>query len=142
MTGYITRCSYCKKENESLIKSIGYTKRDGTKVYHYRCRDCNNRFSKKRYDKCKVDVFNHYGGKCVCCGELELMFLTIDHINNNGHSHRFPGGKKISGVHLYSFIRASKYPADYQLLCMNCNFGKGMNGGVCPHVKTQKGVDS
>ena len=30
------------------------------------------------------------------------------------------------------------WPRDrYQLLCANCNFGKLMNGGVCPHQQME-----
>ena len=30
-------------------------------------------------------VFSHYGGdRCACCGETEKLFLTLDHINNDG----------------------------------------------------------
>jgi hypothetical protein len=25
------------------------------------------------------------------------------------------------------------FPPGYQVLCMNCNHGKRMNNGVCPH---------
>ena len=27
------------------------------------------------------------------------------------------------------------FPANYQILCANCNWGKEMNGGVCPHIE-------
>ena len=34
---------------------------------------------------CREQVFEAYGGyKCNCCGESEPMFLSIDHIDNNG----------------------------------------------------------
>ena len=32
----------------------------------------------------KEKVFDHYGWVCACCGEAEPLFLTIDHVNNDG----------------------------------------------------------
>lgn len=35
---------------------------------------------------------------------------------------------------LFAVLKRLGWPRDrYQLLCANCNFGKLMNGGVCPH---------
>lgn len=34
----------------------------------------------------------------------------------------------------FARLKRQGWPQDrYQLLCANCNFGKLMNGGVCPH---------
>ena len=74
-------------------------------------------------------VFNHYGRECKCCGENNSMFLTIDHINNDGYKYR----KKNKGHINYRWIVNNKFPKDLQVLCMNCNFGKRLNDGICPH---------
>jgi hypothetical protein len=60
---------------------------------------------------------------------LEERFLTIDHINGGGSQHR----KKIGHGHFYLWLYNHGYPDGYQVLCMNCNFGRYMNYGVCPH---------
>ena len=45
--------------------------------------------SKKKKDKIKDEFFAVYGGyRCNCCGETERMFLTLDHINNDGGNFR------------------------------------------------------
>jgi hypothetical protein len=31
-------------------------------------------------------------------------------------------------------LRRNNYPEGFQILCMNCQFGKRMNNGVCPHT--------
>jgi hypothetical protein len=31
-------------------------------------------------------------------------------------------------------VKAGKPLANYQLLCSNCNHGKHLNNGVCPHL--------
>ena len=83
-------------------------------------------------------TFAAYGGEiCACCGEKESKFLTIDHINNDGAAKRkqiYPQGKgNTAGYHTYQWLVKNNFPAGYQVLCMNCNYGKRMNNGVCPH---------
>ena len=80
----------------------------------------------------KKDVLDAYGCKCVCCGEKEITFLTIDHIHGNGNNERRSLGIQ-GGVAFYRFLRKSDYPKGYQVLCFNCNSGKHLNGGICPH---------
>lgn len=73
-----------------------------------------------------------YGGyRCACCGETEPKFLTLDHIFNDGSAHR----KKIKnrGAGIFKWLKDHSYPADFQILCMNCNHGKALNNGICPH---------
>ena len=83
---------------------------------------------------CRDQVFAAYGGyKCACCGESEPMFLSIDHIDNNGATERKSGLYAGSGYGFYQWLRKNKFPPGYQVLCMNCNTGKHKNGGVCPH---------
>ena len=79
-----------------------------------------------------------YGGYvCKCCGETEPMFLTLDHVNNDGADHRRELGQQ-GGPAFYKWPRDHQYPIGFQVLCMNCNFGKQRNGGCCPHSKVIK----
>lgn len=79
----------------------------------------------KERRKLKIDVINGYGGKCIICGETEIYFLTIDHINNNGAEERRKIGKSTNV--LYRRLRRKGYPKeDYQLLCVNCNCSKAL----------------
>lgn len=83
------------------------------------------------------DALMAYGGyKCACCGEAEERFLTLDHIENDGAADRLKiaGRRNAAGTHTYKWLRARGFPPGYQVLCMNCNFGKRMNNGVCPHL--------
>jgi hypothetical protein len=83
---------------------------------------------------CRNQVFEAYGGyKCNCCGETEPLFLSIDHVDNNGAKERKSGSYAGSGTAFYQWLRKSGFPPGYQVLCMNCNVGKHKNGGVCPH---------
>lgn len=85
--------------------------------------------------KAKEEVFAYYGGKCICCGESNLGFLTLDHVNGGGTAHR-----KAYSSHgrLYANVRKLGFPNDFQILCMNCNWGRHRQGrnGICPHKDT------
>jgi hypothetical protein len=76
----------------------------------------------------KLRVFEHYGLKCSCCGEDTYEFLTIDHINNDGKQHR----REIQST-IYLWLIRNNFPKEFQTLCFNCNCGKSINKGVCPH---------
>lgn len=92
--------------------------------------------SKRDQDRCKEQVFEAYGGyTCKCCGETEPMFLSIDHIHNDGATERKAGLYRGSGTAFYKWLRKSGFPLGYQVLCMNCQIGKHKNGGVCPHQR-------
>lgn len=88
-----------------------------------------NKIYSKNYDiKCKKLVFKHYGEKCACCKESEKMFLTIDYIEGGGEKHRKQIGRKIN-----RWLVANNFPKGFQTLCFNCNWGKHINNGICPH---------
>jgi len=146
------RCEICSQKHASQIRTrkLQYVlegrchtcgkPRDNLNVQ--RCSRCTNRTrpkaiiaGKARRQADKLLVFNAYGGcKCACSGCLEsnIKFLTIDHINNNGTSERKNFG---SGGIFYKYLIKNNYPAGYQVLCYNCNCGRGANGGICPHVE-------
>lgn len=85
---------------------------------------------KNKHQALKLEVINHYGGKCECCGEKEILFLTIDHINGGGNNHR----KIIGYSKLYYWLKKNNYPKGYRVLCFNCNCVLGFTD-VCPHKK-------
>ena len=89
--------------------------------------------TKERGQRYRKDVIEHYGGKCYCCGESNYKFLSIDHVNGIQK-----GEKRISGLHFYSRIKKHNYPDDYQVLCFNCNLGRALNNGICPHQDQNK----
>ena len=88
---------------------------------------------KERIKKEKDKLYNRLGGYiCACCGETEKLFLTIEHKNGGGgKERRYFGG---SG-RLTRDLLKRKDLSDYEILCMNCNRGKYLNGGICPHKR-------
>jgi len=100
------------------------------------CQDCRDRLIKnKRLNekRNKIKVFNHYGNHCVCCGESNKEFLTIDHKNNDGAAHK-KSMKTKSSYSVINWIIKHNYPDTFQILCFNCNCAKGIYG-ICPHQK-------
>ena len=92
-------------------------------------RDCNRRL--------KIRVIEAYGGKCQCCGESQIEFLTIDHINGGGTADR--QSERGYGSHFYRWLERNDYPIDeFQCLCYNCNCAKSFFGH-CPHGKEKNG---
>lgn len=148
-----TRCKTKKLHNQKLrferrVKS-GYCitcgKNKIAKRYSInRCKICLRKEKKRRlkirassYQRLKVNrqllklkVFIAYGGvKCACCGETDPIFLSIDHINNDGRKHR----ELIGNDKIYRYLFKNNFPKGFQVLCHNCNRGKYLNGGICPH---------
>jgi hypothetical protein len=70
----------------------------------------------------KEAVFDYYGRVCACCGESNEIFLTVDHVNGDGASHRRALGNRMT---LYRWLCKNRMPEGFQTLCRNCNFAKG-----------------
>lgn len=79
----------------------------------------------------KKAVFDHYGWHCACCNEGQIQFLELDHIGGGGNQHRREIGRG-QGT-LYAWAIREAFPAMMQTLCANCNRGRFLNKGVCPH---------
>jgi hypothetical protein len=117
------------------------------KVRHQLCYACGLARYRKRYKKiskqmcerqrvyrrrCKEELIAAYGGKCICCGEAALEFLTMAHLNNDGAKHR----REIGGsCRMQSWLKKNKYPKGYSILCFNCN-AADFYYGQCPHKKS------
>jgi hypothetical protein len=94
---------------------------------------------KRVYDKKRLECLIHYSGnppKCACCGETEILFLHIDHINGDGAEHRRQmvkdQGYVSGGNNLPYWLEKHGYPKGFQILCANCNLAKRANK-ICPH---------
>lgn len=108
----------------------------------YLCADCAivwNARQKDLFARIKEEVYPAYGGfVCACCGETMREALTIDHVDGGGSAHRRVIGRSYgTGQGFLRYLRRNDFPPGFQILCMNCQFGKKHNGGVCPHKQTE-----
>lgn len=86
---------------------------------------------KIRRREIKHQIIFHYSKGlmcCSCCGEVNIGFLTIDHLNGNGNKHR-----KTIKTELYLWLRRNNFPKGFQVLCYNCNMARSKYDGICPH---------
>lgn len=117
-----------KYKKAGICVDCGKNPTERNRVRCPRCHTRNLTTNNNTYRKFSRDVIILYGGKCVCCGETELNFLTLDHINNDGALQR---KERSAGSATYKWVMKER-PADLQVLCYNCNCAKG-HYGICPH---------
>lgn len=131
-----THPEFVKRQNErNKLYRASHKEQYNALAAKYRARDrdkINERQNKVR-KQLKLQALNYYSfGKmcCACCGESTLQFLTIDHIDGGGTKGReYTGG----GSGLHHWLKRNNYPIGLQVLCFNCNCGRAVNGGQCPH---------
>jgi hypothetical protein len=133
----VTTCEKCAAKNRRMMQNrvkrrlaASECRYCGTKVPKTTtwCDGCKAK-QKRRRRQLKIDALAAYGGPiCKCCGEIEFHFLCVDHIDGGGRQHR----REIK-TDMYEWLRKMRYPPGFQILCWNCNNGRQLNGGVCPH---------
>lgn len=85
------------------------------------------KYSARLYSGLRGKILARYGAWCVCCGENEPGFLTIDHVGGGGRKER----QKASGLTILKRV-LSDTSGRYRVLCMNCNWAM-RHTHVCPH---------
>lgn len=137
--GKYKHCESCldkRRKSHSREKKQGVCPKCKSEVFTGRvhCDDCLEleRFrNKTAAAKLKQLVMDAYGGKCVCCHESNIVYLNIDHINNDGAFDRKNG---LKGSDMYRHLRSNNWPGGFQVLCFNCNLAKHYQG-YCSHEK-------
>lgn len=123
-------CTKCGKESRGVTRLVCDI--CWSKPYY--------RYTPEKHVEDKLKVFEAYGGcYCNCCGQGNQIFLSVDHIKNDGAKHRQSMYKTIQsrpGGNIYTWLIARNYPEGFQVLCHNCNMGRYVNGGICPHKET------
>lgn len=120
-------CRSCAQRSRSLLSGI-------------LCDECltTNRQKQHKYRMAiRLKVLKKFGGICTCCGESDVHFLAIDHINNDGKKHRAEQGSASLGF--YRRLLTEDCPYELQVLCHNCNMAKAFYG-ICPHEAIRKGL--
>ena len=127
---------YQKNKKQKIEYTKKYTIENYEKIKEYQksYKPIKNKARREQNFKNRKFVIQHYSNKtnkCACCGESEYKFLAIDHIAGR----RSLGQDRTVGSHrLVTWIIKNNYPEGFQILCHNCNFGKGRLG-VCPHKR-------
>lgn len=138
---------YREKNREALRDRARERQRliylDPIKKTAYRARQ--NAWRAANADKCRAMgrvkrqalkklVLGMLGGACSGCGEKELEFLTIDHIDNDGAAHRESIGH--GGMKMYRAVQHAPDLSRYQCLCFNCNMKKSFTRGSSPAARS------
>jgi hypothetical protein len=139
-TGLCTVCRIRRPENpkESRCNQCHARQTRDARARPYKTVFVRNGKSLRRITTLRQQVLRFYSRtfipRCACCAEDEQRFLTLDHVNNDGYKDR-----SISTASLYKRLVKLGFPDGYKVLCSNCNSGRALNGGVCPHVQSVTG---
>lgn len=126
-------CRKCVRQQRAAIGRCWFCNRmviEGKK-YCQRHLDTIAKSASKRRGTDRQAVLDHYGRKCAYCGDDRELFLTIDHVNNDGAEHRrqmYGNSRTGSGSPVYQWLRTKGYPPEFQVLCFNCNSAKAIHG--------------
>lgn len=155
------KCNYCVNNKISINTKYQVINKEISRLKRFVCNDCGEKLTykqngndikqsrylckackrirtqeyeiKRRFER-RTKLFDIYNHKCACCGITDYEFLTLDHVNNDGHIER----KILKSMTIYKNIIESKsIRNNYQILCMNCNGSKGHNG-FCPHIFSEQ----
>jgi hypothetical protein len=114
------RASYHRNKAKNRTRQIAYWEKD--KAAH-RERNLQSRI------KNKTQVLSHYGpnqeARCavIGCNVDDLDMLTLDHLENDGATHRRAIGST-GGQTTYRWIIRNGFPEGFQTLCWNHQFKK------------------
>lgn len=120
-------CRNCWSRAAAPTRALCQTCLDRNKIRTLRWKETSlseyRAYQRKYKDKVRQDVIQAYGGQCACCGIQHLIFLQLDHINDDGGQHR----KALGVTSGFNFARAlikQGFPPGLQVLCANCHQAK------------------
>lgn len=130
---WVARCRECcrqiGKENYWKDPEKGRAK---THLWHLKNVELHRRLAREYGRRIRQELLTAYGACCMCCGETALPFLTLEHINHDGATHRREVGESSN---VYRDLKRRGWPREgYAILCMNCNFATRF-GDPCPHKR-------
>lgn len=117
-------CDTCRKKiRDGQVFARARRTPEKADLHRKKCKDSNRAV--------RMQVLEHYGKICACCGESHIEFLGMDHVNGGGGVHR----AEMHAGSIYRWLIRNGFPEGFRTLCFNCNFGRHVNGGICPHQK-------
>lgn len=96
----------------------------------FSCGTSTAEYKSARLAAIRFAVLSHYSNgepSCECCGERELGFLAIDHINGGGSAHH-----REVRCPMDVWLFKNHFPSGFRVLCHKCNFSTGLYG-ACGH---------
>lgn len=112
-------CPRCETDKPVSAFYSNRSSSDGLSGY---CRSCQNIVATATRSRLAEELVALLGGKCARCDEDDVRVLQVDHVRGGGTADR-----RTTGLyrHHRGFVeRVRENPADYQLLCVNCNVVK------------------
>jgi hypothetical protein len=130
-----------QKKRYDEFKKAGRCVDCGEKAIRYRvrCKKCRQKTrdnGKRWHRELKEEIMTHYCNRaphCQCpgCHTTYIGFLTMDHIESRASK----GNVGLFGVPLLLWLKRGDYPRGFQVLCWNCNSGKGTKEKCPMHGK-------
>lgn len=94
------------------------------------CDECR-KWLRDHFSGRRMQVLVAYGAACSCCGDADVDVLDVDHLNPTWRGAGTGRPYEEAGVALHNRIIEANFPADYRLLCKNCNWSSRLHGGTC-----------
>lgn len=124
------RCKACLlKQGRKYYSTNKSEQKRKKRMVRKRHRLVTNEHNRQKHKELKIAAFDAYGGReCKWCGDVDISALSLDHVDNDGASHRRTTIR--SRASLYRWLKKHRYPSEprLQVLCMGCNWAKKMNG--------------
>ena len=128
------RSKYCRRCDRQLKIAVGLCicgqpLVEG-KTSCQRCLEAVRKCVRDRNAIDRAEAIRRYGSSCAYCAESLTVFLTFDHINDDGAAHRKLKNGKNHSLNMGLWLRKNSYPKNIQLLCANCNHAKASIGST------------
>jgi hypothetical protein len=115
----------------ALVGSPEYKEYMRKYSYEYRRREGYKKNKNQRTREVRallrLEILSYYSNGaivCSCCGYGDVRALDLDHIKNDGGSHRKAIGRRGATYEIYAQLKREGFPEGYQVLCRNCNWIK------------------
>jgi len=131
------KAAYCRDYRKKNKETANAQSRENYRRNGHKWKETHNAACRRRNKEVKIEAIQRYGGKCYCCEETFYLFLAVDHIAGFGNEERRKSGFN-GGVAFYKWLKGRGWPDGYQVACHNCNMGRYLNGGICPHQSDGK----
>ena len=97
----------CQEFSKEYYRKNGKKRKEYDRAYYLKYRK-----------KCRQEIIENLGGKCIQCGFHDWRGLQIDHVKGGGTKHR---KQFTNSWQYYKSILDQLETGEYQLLCANCN---------------------